>query len=174
VTPEKGSSRENQSLIQAGRNVGHLLHQLRPPLATIGLLADSIRERSELDEQARSDLGQIIEHVSKLESALEGCLGYMRPTSKANERVDVAGLIRWLASAIIAQAEQVNVPIVADVPSDLPDIPGHRRLLQQAMLNEDHGGLIVIGSTPGKGTHVTIRLPLAASEAALRTCGIEE
>jgi signal transduction histidine kinase len=134
-TRAEDADRDQQHLASIGRHVGYLLHQVRSPVVTIGLLARSLRRRAQLDESEREKVEKIIDQASKVEEMLGDCLNYLRPTQAGAERVNVPNLIEWVSDAVRPDAEQAEVTLEVDLCRGLPVLFGHRRMLREALLN---------------------------------------
>ena len=146
--------RQLERQASVGRYVGYLFHQVRSPVVTIGLLARSVRRQAKLTGAEREKIDQIIEHVSKIETMLTGCLDYLRPAREGAERVNVANLVRWVGEAMKPQAEEAKVTLEADLADGLPVLLGHRRLLREALLNVVHNA---VEAAAASGGTVTLR-----------------
>jgi len=133
--------RHKEHLASVGRRVGYLFHQVRSPVVTMGLLARSLRRRETLSDAGRKQADQIVEHGCQIESMLNACLDYLRPTRDGGERVNVANLVDWVHEQVAPQADEAKVALEVDLAGDLPVLFGHRRLLREALLNVVHNAV---------------------------------
>lgn len=141
--------RHQERLASVGRHVGYLLHQVRSPIVTIGLLARSLRKRAKLTDGERQKVDQIIEQAAKVESMLQDCLDYLRPSAEGAERINVQNLVEWVNAAIQPQAEKANAGVGIDIAKSLPALVGHRQLLREALLNVAHNAVEAAEETTG-------------------------
>ncbi|MFW6107373.1 MAG: sensor histidine kinase [bacterium] len=135
MNPEDLDGEQKERMAAIGMNVGYLLHQVRSPVTTIGMLAHSIRKKADLEGPNREKMDQLLQQVSDLEDMLQECMDYVRPPSGEGARVNVPNLLRWTAEQVQPQAEKRDVSLEVDAPRDVPSVCGHLRLLRQALLN---------------------------------------
>ncbi|MFW6163326.1 MAG: sensor histidine kinase [Planctomycetota bacterium] len=151
---EADEAREQDRLASIGRHVGYLLHQVRSPVVTMGLLARSVRRRAELEDAQREKIDQIIDQASKVEEMLNHCLDYLRPTQAGAERVNVPNLVEWVSDELGPEADQAQVTLELDLCEGLPVIFGHRRMLREALLNVVRNAVEAASDSEG---HVTVK-----------------
>lgn len=147
-----------------GRHVGYLLHQVRSPIVTIGLLARSLLRRAKLRDADREKVDQIIAHVAKVERMLNASLDYLRPPRAGAERVSVVNLVGWVRSQIEPQAKEAQVAVEVSLAEDLPVLLGHRQLLREAFLNVALNAVEAAAETTGT---VTLRARVTAKSVVL-------
>jgi len=149
VWGKKPGRRQQERLARVGEKIAYLLHQVRSPVVTIGLLARSLQKSAKLNEKERHRLDQIVEQATVMESMLQDTLGYLEPSRPGHARVNTANLIQWVITAVLPQAAKANVSVMPDAAKGVPAISGHRRLLRQALLNVVKNGIEACGKRHG-------------------------
>ena len=230
VTPK---TTQQERLAELGRNQAHLMHELRQPLVTIGLLARSIRKRDALGGKDRDQLDTIVELVSSAEALLRDSLHFVAPKGGTMRPANVASLLRGIRRTLLPLATLKGVSVLLECDQRGSSVVScNRRRVRHALLNiaqnaleamadeggtltlqcrqtpngvvvtirdngpgigpetrskmfrpfystkkrgtglglalakkivQDHEGRILVRSSPGKGTSVTVRLPRSGS-----------
>jgi signal transduction histidine kinase len=114
----------------------HIAHEVRNPLASIGLnaelLGDEIAERG---EEARRLVTSIIGEVDRLAEITETYLRFARLPRPKLERENVGAVVASVVEMSRSELAQAGVEIAVDVAPGLPEIPADEAQLRQALIN---------------------------------------
>ena len=126
----------SERLATVGRMAAHIAHEVRNPLASIGLnaelLGDEIAERG---EEARRLVTSIIGEVDRLTEITETYLRFARLPRPKLERENVGAVVASVVEMSRSELAQAGVEIAVDVAPGLPEIPGDDAQLRQALIN---------------------------------------
>src|SRR5204863_3670862 len=153
----------SERLATVGRMAAHIAHEVRNPLASIGLnaelLGDEIAERG---EEARRLVTSIIGEVDRLTEITETYLRFARLPRPKLERESLGAIVGSVVELSRGELAQAGVTVNVDVAPGLPDIPADEAQLRQALIN-----LIRNAREAMSGPGVR-RLDIAVREAAGR------
>lgn len=142
---------ERERLVELGEAHAFLVHELRKPLVTIGLLARAMRKRAKLQRQDRAAIDSIIERVSHSEAMLRDCLDFVGPTDGKTEPVDIAKLLAGLRRTLLPQARHGGIELVIDADRHGSFAgPCVRKKLRQAFSNIAHNALEAMSMGAGR------------------------
>jgi len=147
---KKPDHRQQERLARLGKRTAYLLHQVRSPVVTIGLLGRSLQKNSKLTKKEQDKVDQIVGQAAALEAMLRDCLDYLGPSRAGRERISAVRLVEWLSAATLPQASNAKVTLIVDIRKNLPTFLGHRRLLRQALFNIVENA--IEASRPRRGT----------------------
>lgn len=130
--------------------VDNLSHELRTPVTTIGLLAESLAR--DADGAGTSVPGRMRERIAKIEvetghlaQMVAELLDLARIESgggaAATEPVDLASVARLVADRLGPFAEREGVGLVVDVPASVPAVRGDEEQLGRALSNMLHNAI---------------------------------
>ena len=126
----------SERLATVGRMAAHIAHEVRNPLASIGLnaelLGDEITERG---EEARRLVTSIIGEVDRLTEITETYLRFARLPRPKLERENVGAVVASVVEMSRSELAQAGVEISVEVAADLPEIPADEAQLRQALIN---------------------------------------
>jgi len=126
------------------------MHEMRRPLATIWLLARSIRDNGGLDETQRHDIEAVIEEVTSAEAMLQTSLAFIKPATAKKTAVDIVGILWGVRRKILPQAKEAGVTIQLWRAEQAPLLVlGARRALRQAILNVADNAVQAMSQTGG-------------------------
>ena len=146
-----------EQLKVSGEMVGGLAHKIRNPLAAMKLSIEVIVAESDLQENDRAALMNVVEEIRRIELLMKKFLNFARPaaaqlmTLNINKVLDETAkfLERQPAFALPASGRK----IVRELASELPDTVGDPQQLQQVFLNI----LLNAAEVMAEGGTVTIR-----------------
>ena len=156
ITHERRLGRAHQDLI------ANLSHDLRTPLASLTLLAETLNGAARDDPEAtRLFAGRIAAEADRLHALVAGILDLARIEAGVEEpiltEVDLLELAREVAAALSPQAErrQVRVEILGSAVAASADQPRLARALSGVLDNaikfSHHGGVVQVEVGPGEG-----------------------
>jgi len=129
---EQAAARAN-TLALMGQMSAAVAHEIKNPLAIIRSSAERLKKRygAGADDPA---FDYIPEEVDRLSQVVSNYLGIGKSRPGETEPVDVAAVLRDVATDLDGQARKRGVELAADVP-DLPEVNGNRNELRQVFLN---------------------------------------
>ena len=126
---------EAERLASVGRMAGHLAHEIRNPLATIGGFANSIAEALDSGDKARRSATVIYNEVMRLEATLDKALDFTRPVKPDPAPADLNGLIRETVGQFAAELGEGDVEVQFDLDGELPPANIDAPLVKQVIIN---------------------------------------
>ncbi len=151
-------------------------HDLRAPINAmvfnLEILQEMLASGRAADPANREKLLRYVsvlkEELSRLHRGLETFLGFIAPRSDKLEALDLAELIRELASLLVAPARKQQVQVHSELPEAPLPAEGNRYLMRQALL---HLGLAALAGVPKQGT-LHLRLERLDGHARLSVYGV--
>jgi two-component system, NtrC family, sensor kinase len=126
----------SERLATVGRIAAQITHEIRNPLASIGLNAELIAdELGATQQEARRQLGVISAEVDRLSEITESYLRFVRLPRLRLEREDPAAIVTSAMEFARAELAQAGIELHLEVAADLPDIAADENQLRQALLN---------------------------------------
>ncbi len=126
----------SERLATVGRIAAQITHEIRNPLAAIGLNAELIAdELGDAQNEARRQLAAISAEVDRLSEITESYLRFVRMPRLKLEREDPAGIVSSAVEFARAELVQAGIELSLHAPPDLPDIAADENQLRQALLN---------------------------------------
>ncbi len=126
----------SEQLATVGRMAAQITHEVRNPLASIGLyaelLGDEIADRG--DEPKRL-VASIISEVDRLTEITETYLRFARLPRPKLEREDLGAIVKGVLEFARAELSQGGIALELDVAAELPEIAADEAQLRQALLN---------------------------------------
>jgi signal transduction histidine kinase len=147
----------NQQLVQVGRLLAGIVHEIRGPLAVIRGSAEVIQLSEQANSENRQWVEAILRNAQLLQLRLDHLMAAVRNSSSDVQLIDLPSLLHESAQLFIKglPAGQRNIQVESDCDDDMPPIrmdPG--RLMQvlfsllgnaqQALSNSGQGGRIVL------------------------------
>jgi signal transduction histidine kinase len=162
----------SERLATVGRMAAQITHEVRNPLASIGLyaelLGDEIADRG--DEPKRL-VSSIISEVDRLTEITETYLRFARLPRPKLEREDLGAIVTGVLEFARAELSQGGITLAINVAPGLPDVAADEAQLRQALLNlvrnaREAMSTSVSSSTPGGG-RLHVAVAAAGSAGAL-------
>jgi signal transduction histidine kinase len=126
----------SERLATVGRMAAQITHEVRNPLASIGLyaelLGDEIAERG--DEPKRL-VSSIISEVDRLTEITETYLRFARLPQPKLEREDLGAIVTGVLEFARAELAQAGITLELEVAPGLPEVAADEAQLRQALLN---------------------------------------
>ena len=158
-----------EDLGEVGRLKAELVKQER--LATLGGMAAGLAQhllgRMPPDSPDREALDVMLVSVDRLNSTITDFLDYSRPAEIKSHSLDLAELVRNMASLAGHDARSQAVKINLDLPSEPVVIIGDEALLSQAFLNLYINAIESAGVREGGGGRLSVALEKEENRAVL-------
>lgn len=130
---------ENTRLFQQSDLIAEFVHELRNPLASINTASYLLLRPEISPEQGRQIVQNIQSETMRLTTLTSSFLDLARLESGRvqfhKSTFSLKAMFEECKSLMQAKAEESNVSILIDVPSDIPDIQADRDKLKQVALN---------------------------------------
>jgi signal transduction histidine kinase len=95
--------RLRERLIALGEMAAGLAHEIRNPLASLGVLAGLLRRRVAPDGEERELVDELLAEVRKLETTVGAALDYVKPAAPMAAPVDVVGALEAAVAQVRAR-----------------------------------------------------------------------
>lgn len=128
----------SERLATVGKVAAQITHEIRNPLASIGLYAELLGdEMGEGDDkaEARRLLQAVSGEIDRLSEITESYLRFVRLPKPKLEREDPAQMVLSVTEFARAELRQAGIELTVDVAQDLPEIDADENQLRQALLN---------------------------------------
>jgi signal transduction histidine kinase len=126
----------SERLATVGRMAAHIAHEVRNPLASIGLnaelLGDEIADRG---EEARRLVTSIIGEVDRLTEITETYLRFARLPRPKLERENIGAIVSSVVEMSRGELSQAGIDVAVEVAPRLSDIGADEAQLRQALIN---------------------------------------
>lgn len=142
---------ENSRLAAIGQFTSGIVHEIRTPLATIGMALQHFVGLGDLSENSRRRASLALEESQRLGRILEDILMYAKPLSLQREPVNLGELLRSLPDPAIRDDPRLHIDYGA--LKKLPSLQADRDRLTQVLLNLLRNALDANGDDP-RGVHV--------------------
>jgi two-component system NtrC family sensor kinase len=170
----------SERLATVGRMAAQITHEVRNPLASIGLYAELLgdeigevgqgqeEEKAKAKAEAKRLVESIISEVDRLTEITETYLRFARLPKPKLEREDLGAIVTGVLEFSRAELSQAGIDLELEVAPGLPEIGADEAQLRQAMLNlvrnareamsgAPRGRLRVAVAAEAGGVRVTVR-----------------
>jgi signal transduction histidine kinase len=161
---------ENARLFQQSDLISEFVHELRTPLASLSTATYLLLRPEMSREQSDQIVNNIHNETLRLNSLASSFLDLARLESGRVQfrktRFSVADLIYECRDVMMSKAQETNVQIRVDVPSDMPLMEADRDKIKQILLNltsnaikynRPNGNVIITGSFTDTELTITIQ-----------------
>ncbi|MCB1774092.1 MAG: HAMP domain-containing protein [Gammaproteobacteria bacterium] len=121
---------ENTRLASIGQFASGIVHEIRSPLATIGLALDYLRQADDLPPNAAKRVELATGEIGRLERLLADILLYAKPLTLDRQPTDLAALVREVAGLGGTEHTAAVMELAA-----CNDVPLDRDRVRQVLLN---------------------------------------
>jgi two-component system NtrC family sensor kinase len=155
----------SERLATVGKVAAQITHEIRNPLASIGLSAELLGdELSPEQREAQRLLGAISGEVDRLSEITESYLRFVRLPRPVLEREDPVALVTSVMEFARAELKQAGISLELAAPHPVPDIAADENQIRQALLNlirnareaMPQGGRLRVEVTAGSLGRVTV------------------
>jgi two-component system NtrC family sensor kinase len=171
----------SERLATVGRMAAQITHEVRNPLASIGLYAELLGDEiSDRGDEPRRLVSSIISEVDRLTEITETYLRFARLPRPKLEREDLGALVTGVLEFARAELSRAGITLQIDVAPGLPEVAADEAQLRQALLNlvrnareamaEGVGGLLrvtVEARGDGKGEDAQVCVSVADSGSGI-------
>jgi len=162
----KSELAKSERLAALGGLAAGLAHEIRNPLGAIRGLSQHLLNKGPTDPKDREALEVVLASVDRLNSTITDFLDYARPTEIKTASLDLAELVRKMATLAGHDAQSQAVALVLDLPDESVIIDGDEALLSQAFLNLYLNAIQAAGERGGGG-RLTVALCVSDQRAVL-------
>jgi len=149
----------SEQLASVGRLAAGVAHEINNPLTAVLTFACMLRDKENLDDQDREDLGVIIQETTRVAQIVRGLLDFARERPFQKLPLDINEAVRQVIRLLGNQQAFRQITIVEDLGRDLPRVEGDANQIQQVMLNlllnaceaMPGGGNLLVRSTADAG-----------------------
>jgi len=129
----------SERLAAVGKIAAQITHEVRNPLASIGLyaelLGDEMADHQPDSAEPRRLVQSIISEVDRLTEITETYLRFARLPRPKLEREDLGALVTGVLEFSRAELSQASITLAIDVAAGLPEVAADEAQLRQALLN---------------------------------------
>jgi signal transduction histidine kinase len=119
-----------------GRMAAQITHEVRNPLASIGLYAELLADEiSERGDEPRRLVSSIISEVDRLTEITETYLRFTRLPQAKLEREDLGAVVTAALEFSRAELAQAGITLAMEVTPGLPEVAADEAQIRQALLN---------------------------------------
>ncbi|MFC1713889.1 ATP-binding protein [Candidatus Poribacteria bacterium] len=142
--------RRADRLATLGQLATGVAHEIRNPLAGISGAVQILRDDTSKDDQQREILGDIIERINRLNTAISNFLRFARPAPLQLSPVDMNEVVQSVLFLMNKQAETQGISIIEEHDDNLPIVMADSEQMQQVILNIALNALQAIGEDGGQ------------------------
>lgn len=126
----------SERLATVGRMAAQITHEVRNPLASIGLYAELLGDEiADRGEEPKRLVSSIISEVDRLTEITETYLRFARLPRPKLEREDLGAIVTGVLEFSRAELSQAGIALTIDVAAALPEVAADEAQLRQALLN---------------------------------------
>ncbi len=126
----------SERLATVGRMAAQITHEVRNPLASIGLYAELLGDEiADRGEEPKRIVQSIISEVDRLTEITETYLRFARLPRPKLEREDLGAIVTGVLEFSRAELRQAGIALDLEVAPGLPDVAADEAQLRQALLN---------------------------------------
>ena len=147
VTKEKKMERElrHQGRLKImGELISSIIHEIKNPLAGIGLMTISIMERLNKDDEINKDLGSILHEVQRLEKFIKDLMNFSKPNIFQFEKLNIHKLIDNNLNLLKSKIKLGNIKIRKKYNLNIPNIKIDSSKIKQVFFNIFLNSIIAI------------------------------
>lgn len=123
-----------QRLLMLGQMAAGLAHEIRNPIASIGVHASLLRAPLAGNEKLLSSVGMISREIEKVEYIIRECLNFVRPAELGIRRVKVCALLEGVVARMITLHPEMKFSTQGP-PNGGLEVEVDPALLEQALTN---------------------------------------
>jgi two-component system NtrC family sensor kinase len=150
---------ESEKLAAVGRLAAGVAHEINNPLTGVLTFSHLVREKEDLDEQAKEDLDMIIRETTRVSEIVQGLLEFARERPAVKEPLDVNDVVRLTIQLLGNQEAFHDVIVKGELEEGLPRVDADMNQIQQVLVNLSlnaceamhDGGTLTIGTSAQDG-----------------------
>gem|GEM_PF-599309 len=125
----------SERLATVGKMAAQVTHEVRNPLASIGLYAELLGDELAAGTESKHLVESISSEVDRLTEITETYLRFARLPQPKLEREDLGALVASVAEFARAELAQARIELTLSLPTELLEVPVDENQLRQALLN---------------------------------------
>jgi signal transduction histidine kinase len=125
----------SERLATVGRMAAHITHEIRNPLASLGLNVELLADEVGQDDEARKLVTSISKEVDRLSEITENYLSFVRLPKPKLERLDLGALATSVLEFAGGELAQAGIVWAIEPEPGLPEIVADESQLRQALIN---------------------------------------
>lgn len=125
----------SERLATVGRMAAQVTHEVRNPLASIGLYAELLGDEAGASGEARRLVDCISSEVDRLTEITENYLRFAKLPQPRLEREDLSALVASVTEFARAELAQSRITLETDLPARPVDVAVDENQIRQALLN---------------------------------------
>jgi two-component system, NtrC family, sensor kinase len=118
-----------------GRLGAAVAHEIRTPLASIKLFLESVQSEIEISSEYEEDFSIAMGQITRIEAAINRLLDFTKPQDLVFDTIGIAQLVQEVVFMIRPMANKQACVLETHMESDLPNIEGDKRFLEEALIN---------------------------------------
>ena len=126
---------ESEKLAAVGRLAAGVAHEINNPLTGVLTFSHLVREKEDLDEQAKEDLDLIIHETTRVSEIVQGLLEFARERPAVKEPLDVNDVVRLTIQLLGNQEAFHDVTVTGELEEGLPRVDADMNQIQQVLVN---------------------------------------
>ena len=133
---------ESERLSAVGELVSGVAHEIRNPLNTLGITVRNLKDdiaRDEPREEVRKEYDEsldiLVSELDRLDRLTDDFMKVVRIPDVVSDECDLGALIADLLGVVSAEAKELGVEILSQLPDPLDTVRADTELLRQAFLN---------------------------------------
>jgi signal transduction histidine kinase len=125
----------SERLATVGRMAAQITHEIRNPLASLGLNVELLEDELPPGGEARGLVGAIATEIDRLSEITETYLRFVRLPRPKREREDLGSLVTAVLEFARAELSMAGVVLDLRVEPGLPEVAADENQIRQALLN---------------------------------------
>jgi two-component system, NtrC family, sensor kinase len=125
----------SERLATVGRMAAQIAHEVRNPLASIGLNAELLGDELAAGGEGKRLVTSIIGEVDRLTEITETYLRFARLPRPRLERENLGALVASVVELARGELQQDGITLAVDIEPELPEIEADEAQLRQALIN---------------------------------------
>src|SRR6185295_14822053 len=160
----------SERLATVGRIAAQITHEIRNPLASIGLNAELLGDELPPASEGRRLLTSISAEVDRLSEITESYLRFVRLPKPELEPEDPGALVASVLEFARAELAQAGIRLELDLQPGVPEIAADENQIRQALLNLVRNAREAMAATKGgrlrvSVTHANARVRIAVTDS---------
>jgi signal transduction histidine kinase/NAD-dependent dihydropyrimidine dehydrogenase PreA subunit len=161
----QGALIQSAKLASMGQLAAGIAHEINNPLTGVLTFAHLLRQKRNMEDQDRQDLGLIISETSRVAEIVRSLLDFARERPVAMKPINVNEVIQQTMRLLRNQKAFSRITIEERLEENLPQVEGDMNQLEQVLLNLSlnaseampHGGRLIV-STLHENGHVLVKV----------------
>jgi len=140
----------SEKMAGLGLLAGGVAHALSNPLTAVLGFAELIAHTTS-EARVQEDAETIVREAKRMREAVDSLANYWQPAARNDETVEVADLVRELASACAEKLKSRGVCLELEAEEEVPPVRGNRERLRQVLEHLLNNAAQAVGSVQAMG-----------------------